>query len=77
METRDLELIRRHIATDAHLKELYERHLDYERKLEEFNQKTVLTPAEELEKKNLKKVKLMGRDQMEFLLRKYRGPDKA
>jgi hypothetical protein len=72
METRDLDLIERYIATDVHLKKLYEQHLDYERRLDEFNHKTALTSAEEFEKKNLKKIKLMGRDQMEFILRKYR-----
>lgn len=72
MEQRDLELIERHITTDTNLKKLYEEHLDLEKKIEQINQKLTLTPAEEMEKKNLKKVKLRGRDQIEFILKQYR-----
>ncbi len=77
MEQRDLELIQKHIASDASLKKLYDEHLVLEHKLEEFNHKTALSPAEEMEKKELKKYKLRGRDQIEFILRKYRDPEKA
>ncbi len=72
MEQRDLELIEKHITTDTNLKKLYEEHLDLEKRIEQINQKLTLTPAEEMEKKNLKKVKLMGRDQIEFILKRYR-----
>jgi hypothetical protein len=76
METQDLELIKKHIASDVSLKKLYEEHLELEQKLETYNQKNSLTPTEELEKKNLKKYKLRGRDQIEFILRKYRDAEK-
>jgi len=76
METRDLELIKRHITTDSALKKLYEEHMDFEKRLEEFNQKIALSPQEELEKTNIKKHKLRGRDQIEFILRKYRDDRK-
>lgn len=77
MEQRDLELIQKHITSDASLKKLYEEHVALERRLSEFNGKPALSPAEELEKKNLKKVKLRGRDQIEYILRKYRELEKA
>lgn len=77
MEQRDLELIEKHIVSDASLKKLYEEHIALERRIEEYNHKTALSQAEELEKKNLKKYKLRGRDQIEFILRKYRDLEKA
>lgn len=77
MEQRDLKLIERYIASDTCLRKLYEEHLNLERRLAEFNQKIALTPDEELQKKNLKKFKLRGRDQIENILKKYRGADKA
>jgi hypothetical protein len=76
MEQRDLELIQKHIITDHQLRKLYEEHLDLENRLEAINQMAYLTPEEELKKKNLKKVKLKGRDEIERILRKYREFDK-
>jgi hypothetical protein len=49
--------------------ELRQQHQDHERRLQELNQKAWLTPAEELESKQLKKLKLRLKDQMENLRR--------
>lgn len=72
MEQRDLELIEKHMANDHMLAELFKEHQDFERRLEKFNRKPFLTPIEEVERKNLQKLKLIGRDRIEGILREYR-----
>lgn len=75
MEKRDMELIEKYVATDEALSALYREHLDYERKLEKLNNKPFLTPSEEVERKNIQKLKLLGRDKIEGILRGYRSAD--
>ncbi len=72
MEKGDLELIEKHKSDDQMLASLYDEHLEYERELEKYNSKPYLTPSEEVERKNLQKKKLLGRDRIEFILRDYR-----
>ena len=72
MEQRDLEIIKTHEAKDAMLARLYEEHLTFESQLEKFNHKPYLTPVEEKERKDLQKMKLKGRDEIEKILRHYR-----
>jgi hypothetical protein len=73
MEKRDLELIQKHISSDAELKRHMDQHEEYERKLQAFNQRIYLTPEEEMERKRLQKLKLAGRDRIEAILSKYRA----
>jgi len=73
MEKRDLELIQKHISSDAELKRYMDEHEEYERKLQTFNQRIYLTPEEEMERKRLQKLKLVGRDRIEAILSKYRA----
>jgi uncharacterized protein len=75
MEQRDLELIQKHSHNDKSLASLYHEHLDFERKLEKYNNKPFLTPSEEVERKNLQKMKLRGRDLIERILQEYRKAD--
>lgn len=75
MEQRDLELIQKHATSDEKLAVLYKEHLDFEKQLEKYNNKPYLTPSEELEKKNLQKQKLKGKDLIESILRAYRKRD--
>jgi hypothetical protein len=77
MEERDLELIRKYSTQDKALSELYQEHLDLERELERFNNRGYLSPTEEIERKTIQKKKLLGRDRMESILRKYREREKA
>ncbi len=73
MEKRDLELIQKYIEVDAELKRYVQEHEEFERRLEEFNRRLYLTPAEEVERKKIQKLKLAGRDRIEAILAKYRS----
>jgi hypothetical protein len=72
MEKNDTLLIEKHIKEDERLRKYVEEHMLFEKQLEELNKKTHLTPAEEVEQKRIKKLKLSGRDKIETLLKKYR-----
>lgn len=60
------------IKTDDDFRRLYEEHQEYERRLEEINQKTLLSQEDEMEEKRIKLHKLMLKDRMEQLLRLHR-----
>lgn len=72
MEERDLQLIKQLIRGDEALKKLWDEHLDYERKLEEFNKKRYLSAEDEMLRRKIQKLKLAGKDQIEDILRKHR-----
>ena len=72
MEKRDKLLIEKHINTDAELKKFVEEHILFEKQLDELSEKVYLTPDEEMKQKELKKLKLAGRDKIEEILKKYR-----
>lgn len=76
MEKHDIKLIEKYSATDNLLSNLYKEHLDFEKELEVLENKSYLTSDEEFRLRDLKKKKLMGRDQMESILRKYRAAEK-
>lgn len=76
MEKRDIELIEKYSMNDKVLAELYREHLDFEKKIGELEHKHFLTADEEFKIRDLKKKKLMGRDRIESLLRKYRAAEK-
>lgn len=48
---------------------LVRQHQEYERRLEELNKKSWLTPSEELEEKQIKKMKLRIKDRLARLSR--------
>lgn len=73
MEKRDLELIRKYGESDKVLANLYQEHVFFEKELEELEKKTQLSDEDEFQIKALKKKKLMGRDRIENILRKYRS----
>lgn len=77
MEDRDMKLIAKYSSSDKALSSLYQEHLDYERELDELENKSYLTTNDEIRLRELKKKKLMGRDQMEAILRKYRAAEKS
>ncbi len=75
MEKRDLELVQKYVGGDPELKRYMDEHEEFERKLAEISQHLYLTPAEEMERKRIQKLKLAGRDRIEALLAKYRSQD--
>lgn len=72
MENDDLTLIEKFASQDPELKKRLEEHAEFERQIEEFNEKPYLSPEETLERKRLQKLKLAGRDRIEQILAKYR-----
>lgn len=72
METQDLQLIKTYLPEDKELATLYEEHVSFERRLAKLDNKLFLTPEEECVRKDLQKKKLLGKDRMEGLLKKYR-----
>lgn len=72
MEQQDVQLIKTVVGKNKELATLYEAHLTYERQLAKLDNKLFLTPKEELLRKELQKKKLIGKDRMEDILRKYR-----
>jgi uncharacterized protein YdcH (DUF465 family) len=71
MSTRD-DLKAELIQTDEQFRRLYEEHREYERRLAELNQKTLLSQDDEVEEKKIKLHKLALKDRMEELLRSHR-----
>lgn len=59
------------IETDDEFGRLYREHQSYEGRLEELNQKSLLSPEDELEEKQLKRQKLWLKDRMEIILRSH------
>jgi uncharacterized protein YdcH (DUF465 family) len=77
MEKKDEELIQALLVHDAELKQYYDEHLVLERQLSEFNRRLYLTPEQELEKKQLQKRKLHGKDRIMQILDRHRGAARA
>lgn len=71
MERREEEAIVSLLAKDPELKRFYEEHLELEEKIQLFQHKAYLSPAEEVEKKRLQKLKLIGKDKMMDILSKH------
>lgn len=72
MEMREEQVIASLVDKDPELKKYYEEHQELERKLAEFQHKHHLSPDEEVEKKRLQKLKLLGKDKIMEILGKHR-----
>jgi hypothetical protein len=72
MEEKDEQLIRSLFEREPELRRYYEEHVELERRLDVFHQKHYLTPDEEVEKKRLQKLKLVGKDKIMEILARYR-----
>jgi len=72
MEKRDEEFIISLLDKDAELQKYYLQHHELEQKLLEYQRKSHLTSAEELEKKKLQKLKLAAKDKIMEIVGKYR-----
>jgi uncharacterized protein len=72
MEVKEEQVIASLVDKDPELKKYYEEHQELERKLAEFQHKHHLSPDEEVEKKRLQKLKLLGKDKIMEILGRYR-----
>lgn len=77
MEKKDEDLILSLLPRDADLKRYYEEHLALEQQLAEFSRKLYLTPEQEIEKKELQKRKLSGKDRIMQILDKHRAASRG
>lgn len=73
MEEKDIELIKELAAENEEVKQLWEEHLKLKTKLEDFNKRKYLTTEDELERKKLQKLKLVGKDRLEEILHQHRN----
>ena len=60
------------LKTDDKVRRLYEEHQQYEKRLNEINQKSLLSEEDETEEKRIKLHKLTLKDHMEQILRAHR-----
>lgn len=72
MEETDELLIKKYIHQDEELRNYVEDHEKLEADIENYNKRIYLTAEEEIEKKNLQKRKLRGKEQIYRILHKYR-----
>ena len=72
MAENDMNLIQRLSEENPRLRKLHEEHLLFEKQLQELDERTYLTPEEDLERKKIQKLKLAGKDEMESILRDFR-----
>ncbi|ORJ59521.1 DUF465 domain-containing protein [Geothermobacter hydrogeniphilus] len=73
MPVSDQVLVEQLCNENPRFRKLYEEHLLLEKQLNEMDQKTYMTPEEELERKKVQKLKLAGKDEMEGILRSLRS----
>jgi uncharacterized protein YdcH (DUF465 family) len=59
--------------TNPEFRQLMEEHRRYEQQLDEFNKLRFLTSEQELEKKQVQKLKLHGKDRMAEILRECKA----
>ena len=59
------------IKENKQFRRLYNKHQDYEHRLEKFNRRLHLNEKERIKEKNIKKQKLLLKDKMEKMLREY------
>ena len=72
MEESDKATIQQLVDQNPRFRLLYEEHLLLEKELKQYNDKTFLSPDEELEKKKIQKMKLAGKDEMDQIIRARR-----
>jgi uncharacterized protein YdcH (DUF465 family) len=73
MEKKDEELIHQLMGQDEELRRYYEEHVELEKQLAELNRRLYLSAEQELERKQLQKRKLAGKDHIMEILARHRG----
>jgi len=69
---KDEKLMQQLWEEDEEFRQLKEEHTWFHRKVEDFDKKAFLTPAERLKREELKKRKLVLKDKMEEIMAEYR-----
>ncbi|NOQ41004.1 MAG: DUF465 domain-containing protein [Desulfuromusa sp.] len=64
----DQTLLQNLTETNPRFRMLYEEHNLFEKQLSEYDKKGYLSPQEEMEKNKVKKMKLVGKDEMERII---------
>jgi hypothetical protein len=72
MVEKDQDLTQRLSEENPRFRKLYEEHMLFEKKLQEYEQMTYLSEEADLERKKVQKLKLAGKDEMETMLRDFR-----
>jgi len=67
------QIVQRLLNENEDFRKLHEEHQEFKSKVEAFTQKRYLTPQEDLELKQIKKLKLAGKDRMERMLSEARA----
>ena len=73
MEEREEQMIASVLDQDPELRKYYEEHLAYEKRLVDLHDKGYLSPEDEIEKKRIQKLKLVGKDKIMEILDKYKS----
>lgn len=73
METDENALIEHLRQTNPEFRHLLEEHLCYEQQLDAFNKLRYLTSDQEIEKKRVQKIKLLGKDRMAEILKEHKS----
>ena len=73
MDRNNQDEIKAHLMqTNEHFRKISDQHHEYDRLVDALENKSVLTPEEELEEHRLKKVKLQLKDEMEHIVSTYK-----
>ena len=56
------------VSESPRFRKLYEEHMLFEKELQQLDDRSHLTPEDELQRKKIQKLKLAGKDEMERLL---------
>ena len=72
MEKKALELVQALLPNDEELRQHYEDHLEFEKQLGELNRKLYLTPEQDLQRREIQKRKLAGKDRIMEILQRHR-----
>ena len=72
MEESDLKLIEEYAKTNSELDRLFKEHLKLGKEIEALQGLKIMSPAESKQLKELKRVKLSGRDRMEEIFQELR-----
>ncbi len=72
MEEKDQTLVQELFDRNPRFRLLYEEHRLLEKELTQFEDRPFLSSEEEMEKKNIQKLKLAGKDEMERIIANFR-----